>query len=132
MDPITGNLFALVRDRRGDSLVLELTRRFLREPGEEPKTLFRLEEFQEDVMEGRQPRGSVQFPNALLPEELDFVAFDNLGRLYMGAGSKDLVLEFELDRPDVRHMVGVSAVVVDDAEGGTSPSLRIQAWTKSP
>ena len=34
--------------------------------------------------------------------------------LYLGATANDLVMKFELDRPDVRHAVGVAAVVAED------------------
>ena len=75
---------------------------------------------------------SLRLPPGLLPEELDFLAFDAADMLYLGASEKDLVLKFDLDRSDPRHAVGIAGVVEDVPEGTiASPRVRLHAWKKS-
>ena len=74
-----------------------------------------------------------QLPTTLLPEALDFIAFDHLGLLYIGAKDQNLVLKFDLDRPDARYHVEVIGVVdLPRDSTSVSPRVRLQAWTRSP
>jgi hypothetical protein len=75
----------------------------------------------------------VQLPATLLPDQLDFLAFDNLGLLYLGSREKDLVLKFDLDRVgSSRHMVHVAAVTLGGtAREADSEAARLQAWRKN-
>jgi hypothetical protein len=145
VDPLSASLFALVRERLGDTVVLELGSGWLADPTEEPLRVFSLEDFVEETMEGRsQDReterkraasmiASVRLPTTVLPEDLDFLAFDNLGLLYLGARDKDLVLRFDLDRlGSSRHMVNIAAAIQGVSTKATgSPKARLQAWRKN-
>ena len=143
-DPLEGSLFALVRTRIGDFQVLELDRAWMR-AGEElddedarpsPEPLFSLREWQMRLEEGKVESREVPFPlqelprrmEALRTKELDFVAFDAQGSLYMGAAERDLVLKFDLDRPSGRYTVGVSATVIDGSDGAST--VRVHAWKR--
>ena len=133
LEPNSGNIFALMRDRQGDSVILELERRWLRDPSEEVEPIFKLGDFRTETLEGRSERANTsdtvplaRLPSALVPERLDFLAFDYLGLLYIGAREQNLVLKFDLDRPDARHTVEIVGVVSED---GTA---RFHGWKRNP
>ena len=143
-DPIDGNLFALVRSKIGDFMVVELSRAWIETamssvgmPPEEPRVLFSLEAWQRKLEEGDVATTEIPFHPSELPvrmnvlrtEELDFVAFDALGSLYMGAKEANLVLNFELLRPSGRYAVGLAAGVVERGSG-LAPEVRMHAWKK--
>jgi hypothetical protein len=144
-DPFSGSLFVLSRERLGDMVVFELASAWLSDPSTSPIRVFSLEDFAEETMDGRsQDREteerraastllSVQLPATLLPDQLDFLAFDNLGLLYLGSREKDLVLKFDLDRVgSSRHMVHVAAVTLGGtAREADSEAARLQAWRKN-
>ena len=144
LEPQSGNLFVLLRQRSRDFAIYELTRRWIREPTEEPEKIFSLQAFreqQQDRMDGTTTGGTTtdtmakpsQLPTTLLPEALDFIAFDHLGLLYIGAKDQNLVLKFDLDRPDARYHVEVIGVVdLPRDSTSVSPRVRLQAWTRSP
>ncbi|HXV62724.1 MAG TPA: prepilin-type N-terminal cleavage/methylation domain-containing protein [Vicinamibacteria bacterium] len=133
-DPVGGNLFALVRDGTTDFLVVELDDIRLRggSVATRPRVIFSLRRWQVRLEEGRVAPRELPFPLQELPQrmaylrtgEVDFIAFDSLGSLYMGARERNLVLKFELDRPSGRYAVGVAGGVV----GG---SIRLHAWKKT-
>lgn len=141
-DPIAGTLFALVRERGGDHVVLELDRRWLdfdpdsKEKRSAPRVVFSLRDWQERLQEGSFGPRELPFPPQELPQRmaylttdvLDFIAFDARGSLYMGVRGGNLVLKFELDRPSGRYAVGLAAGVID-VEGKT---IRLHAWKKGP
>jgi prepilin-type N-terminal cleavage/methylation domain-containing protein len=135
-DPVSGDLFALVRDRSADFVALELGRGFLKGTAE-PERVFSLREWREGLMDVQtDPRnlpppteGASALPSIAL-EELDFVSFDAFGSLYTGSRKASLVLKFELDRPSGRYVVGLAAGVVERGEG-LSPAIRMHAWKKS-
>ena len=150
-DPIEGSLLALVRERTGDFLVVELSRAWLKgteddedsatrsESKHEPRVLFSLREWQRKLEEGRVEPGEIPFPVQELPlrmaqlrtDEVNFIAFDTLGALYMGATEANLVLKFELARPSGRYTVGVAAGVVELGEL-LAPEVRIHGWRRAP
>ena len=138
-DSLSGSLFALVRERRGDTVVVELDSAWIAGSSEEPIRVFSLDDLREESMEGRsQDREtetkraatsltSTRLAASLVPETLDFLAFDNLGFLYLGAREKDLVLKFDLDRlGGSRHIVNIAAAT----EAG-SRKARLHAWRKN-
>jgi Prokaryotic N-terminal methylation motif len=139
-DPVSGDLFALVLDSQGDSVVLELGPGFLKgvsgKKGE-PKRVFSLREWRTQAAEGRLDPGERQLATQELSdrlaftdvEDLDSLSFDALGSLYTGNRDKRLVLKFELDRPSGRYAVGLAAGVVERGEG-LSPVIRMHAWKK--
>ena len=144
LDPVSENLFVLVREPLGDTVVLELSQQRPRGAEAELHRAFSLADFREEMMEGPSRRRStsrgeipslvvsLRLPPGLLPEELDFLAFDAADMLYLGASEKDLVLKFDLDRSDPRHAVGIAGVVEDVPEGTiASPRVRLHAWKKS-
>jgi prepilin-type N-terminal cleavage/methylation domain-containing protein len=124
-DPVSGDLFALVRDASADFVALELGRGFLKGLAE-PRQVFSLRESRE--------RGLEVISGPPLPpleiEELDFLSFDSFGSLYLGCRKASLVLKFELDRPSGRYVVGLAAGVVERGEG-LMPAIRMHAWKKS-
>jgi hypothetical protein len=135
-DPVSGDLFALVRDARADFVALELSRRFLKGVAE-PRQVFSLREWREGVVEAKATPG--ELPLAMegvsaLPsleiEELDFLSFDSFGSLYTGSRSASLVLKFELDRPSGRYVVGLAAGLVERGEG-LAPAIRMHSWKRS-
>ncbi len=143
-DPIDGDLFALVRTPTGDFIVVELSRAWMRAledfsggPPEEPRVVFSLEQWQRKLEEGDVETTEIPFHPSELPlrmnvlrtDELDFLSFDALGSLYMGAKEANLVLKFELPRPSGRYTVGIAAGIVDRGFGLT-PELRMHAWKK--
>jgi hypothetical protein len=143
-DPIDGNLFALVRTQTGDFVVVELSRAWMvtsenapSDPTEGPRLVFSLERWQRALEEGAVETTTLPFHPSELPvrmsvlrtEELDFVSFDALGALYMGAKRANLVLKFDLPRPSGRYTVGLAAGVVERGVGLT-PELRMHAWKK--
>ena len=76
---------------------------------------------------GNDPSQDRSYLYSFLSETLDFLAFDNLGFLYLGAREKDLVLKFDLDRlGGSRHIVNIAAAT----EAG-SPKARLHAWRKN-
>jgi hypothetical protein len=135
-DPVSGDLFAIVRDATADFVVLQLGRGFLKGRGE-PKRLFSLREWREGFLDVKTDPRDLPFAMEGVPalpsleiEELDFLSFDSFGSLYMGCRKTSLVLKFELDRPSGRYVVGLAAGVVERGEG-LSPSIRMHAWKKS-
>lgn len=142
LEPLSGNLFVLLRERLGDFVVTELTRRWLRRPTERINTVFSLEDFRERTQKGDTGEKdmkasttmvlSARLPSTLIPERLDFLAFDDLGLLYLGAYEQDLVLKFDLDRSDTRHAVDIAGVVEDSQTTGTSSKVRLHAWRRNP
>lgn len=114
-------------------MILELERRWLRDPSEEIEPIFRLTNFRTEMVESRLERTTTsdavplaRLPSALVPEQLDFLAFDTLGLLYIGAREQNLVLKFDLDRPDARHTVEVVGVVSED------DTARFHGWKRNP
>jgi hypothetical protein len=72
-----------------------------------------------------------RLPSTLIPDRLDFIAFDDFGFLYVGAVDRDLILKFDLDRLDARYVIGVAAVVEEVLRGtGVAPKVRLSAWKK--
>lgn len=119
--------------------MLELDSAWIAGSSEEPVFVFSLEDFSEESMEGRSQDRETEEKRAatsltstplatnLLPETLDFLAFDNLGFLYLGARDKDLVLKFDLDRlGSSRHIVNIAA-----ATAAGSRKARLHAWRKN-
>lgn len=125
VDPESGNLFALVGERSGDTTIVELSRYWLANPVGEANRIFSLNEFRDKT---------VRLSSTLLPEQLDFVAFDDYGLLYVGATEQDLVLKFDLGRPDARHEVEIAGVALErtGAAEGTLPDVKLHAWRKRP
>jgi hypothetical protein len=135
-DPVSGDLFALVRDPTADFVVIELGRGFLKGLAD-PPPLFSLREWRDGLLDVKtDPRElpfafqGVEALPSLEIEELDFLSFDSFGSLYMGCRKASLVMKFELDRPSGRYVVGLAAGVVERGEG-LSPSIRMHAWKKS-
>jgi len=141
-DPVEGSLLCLVRARNGDFVILELSRAWLRGadvlegvPREDPPVLFSLREWVTKLEEGRVDQSEIPFSlgelaqkmGVLRIDNLDFLSFDSLGSLYMGAWEENLVLKFQLARPSRRYAVGVAAGVVERG-AGLSPMVRIHAW----
>ena len=134
-DPVSGDLFALVRDPTADFVALELGRGFLKGRAE-PRPLFSLRQWREGLLDVKTDPRDLPFAIQGVPalpsleiEELDFLSFDSFGSLYMGCRKASLVLKFELDRPSGRYVVGLAAGVVERGEG-LSPSIRMHAWKK--
>jgi hypothetical protein len=146
-DPIDASLFALVRKPIGDFVVLELNRAWVdaaeqsqqAEGGQprQPRLMFSLEAWQRKLEEGDVTTAEIPFHPSELPqrmavlrtEALDFLSFDALGSLYMGAKEANLVLKFELPRPSGRYAVGLAAGVVERGSG-LAPELRMHGWKK--
>ena len=135
-DPVSGDLFALVRDPTADFVVLELGRGFLKSLAE-PRPLFSLREWRDGLLDVKSDPRALPFAIQGVPalpsleiEELDFLSFDSFGSLYMGCRKASLVLKFELDRPSGRYVIGLAAGVVERGEG-PSPSIRMHAWKKN-
>ena len=139
-EPISGHLFVLLREWDGDYAIYELTPWWLAEPElSAPLEVFRLSEFREEM--STEPTAkliddtdvgplviSVRLPALLVPDDLDFLTFDSLGLMYVGAREADLVLQFDLDRRrDERNAVGLSAVV-EETPAGRAPRVRFEAW----
>ncbi len=135
-DPVSGDLFAIVRDATADFVVLELGRGFLKSLAE-PRPLFSLRAWREGLLDVKtDPRDlpfaieGVEGLPSLDIDELDFLSFDSFGSLYMGCRTASLVLKFELARPSGRYVVGLAAGVVERGED-LSPLIRMHAWKKS-
>lgn len=135
-DPVSGDLFALVRDPTADFVVLELGRGFLKSVAD-PRPFFSLREWRDGLLDVKTDPRDLPFAIQGVPalpsleiEELDFLSFDSFGSLYMGCRKASLVLKFELDRPSGRYVIGLAAGVVERGEG-LSPSIRMHAWKKS-
>lgn len=143
-DPIEGDLFVLVRSSTDDYVVVELSRTWMNAteesdetPSEPPRVVFSLEEWQRSLEEGDVRTTEIPFHPSELPsrmsalrtDELDFLAFDAFGSLYVGAQEADLVLEFELPRPSGRYTVGLAAGVVE-RRPDSKPEVRMHAWKK--
>ncbi|HEY7700417.1 MAG TPA: hypothetical protein VIE88_18460, partial [Vicinamibacteria bacterium] len=135
-DPVSGDLFALVRDRTADFVALSLSRGFLKGIAE-PTRLFSLREWREGLLDVKtDPRDlplampGVSALPSLEIEDLDFLSFDSFGSLYTGSRRSSLVLKFELDRPSGRYVIGLAAGVVERGEGLT-PRIRMHAWKKT-
>lgn len=137
-DPIEGHLFVLVQKPGGDFAVVELSGAWMataEESEEAPPEVFSLEEWQTKLEEGALRTSEIPFPPGELPvrmdalrtDELDFLSFDALGSLYLGATEEDLVLKFELPRPSGRYTVGLAAGVVERGSD-SSPEVRMHAW----
>lgn len=145
VDPFSGSLFVLIRERLGDTTVFELGSGWLSDPTIEPIRVFSLADFSEETTEDRsqdreqeQARAestilSARLPAELLPESLDFLAFDNLGFLYLGASERDLVMKFDLDKAESsRHIVNIAGTVEGLRRNTNgSPTIRLQAWRKN-
>ncbi len=144
LEPHSGNLFVLLRERSRDNSIYELTRRWIREPTGEPEKIFSLRRFRSQQQDGVDENKTsstnnetivrpAHLPTTLLPESLDFIAFDHLGLLYIGAKDRSLVLKFDLDRPDARYHVEVTGIVdLPRDPTSTSPRIRLHAWTRNP
>jgi prepilin-type N-terminal cleavage/methylation domain-containing protein len=135
-DPVSGDLFALLRDPTADFVVLELGRRFLKGL-QDPTPLFSLRAWRGGLLDVKtDPRDlpfaiqGVEALPSLEIEELDFLSFDSFGSLYMGCRKASLVLKFELDRPSGRYVVGLAAGVVERGPDLT-PAVRMHAWKKT-
>jgi prepilin-type N-terminal cleavage/methylation domain-containing protein len=139
-DPVSGDLFALVRNPVGDSLVIELGPAFLKGlPGKagEPKPVFSFREWRTSATESRLDPREMQIATEVMSDrlaftdvqELDSLSFDALGSLYTGNRDASLVLKFELDRPSGRYAVGLAAGVVERG-AGLAPEIRMHAWKK--
>lgn len=128
-DPATGSLYALLRERLGDMVLLELSRPWLRGPRQRPHEVFRLSRWRKELETTMPKLDDVRIPWGLFPRSLDFVSFDPTGYLYFGA--PDLVMKGELPRPGAVafHSVGLSGVV---AQGAGEKTARLQAWRKTP
>ena len=75
----------------------------------------------------------IHLPTTLLPEALDFITFDHFGLLYIGARDRNLILKFDLDRPDARYHVEVTGTVsLPDDPTSPAPKVRIKAWSRNP
>jgi hypothetical protein len=131
LDPLTGSLYALLADPLGDTVLLELSRPWLRRPQTPPREAFRLSSWRKEVERTLPEAGDVVIPRNLLPPSLDFVSFDASGALYFGAAKVELVLQAELDRPGGvgLHTLGVAGIVGQEP-GLVRKSIRIQAWRK--
>jgi hypothetical protein len=129
LDPLGNALYALLVGPDGDTVVVEIPSSWIRDPTGPLSEVFRLSRFRRELEEGKLPPGSMLLPTALVPEKLDFLAFDALGALYLGAGEKNLVLKFDFTRPGpgLRHAVGVAAVVEPSGEGFR---VRLHTWKK--
>jgi hypothetical protein len=136
-DPVSGDLFALVRDATADFVALELGRGFLKGLAE-PNPVFSLREWREGVLDVKSdPRELSSMAMEGVPalptleiEELDFLSFDAFGSLYTGCRRASLVLKFELDRPSSRYVVGLAGGVVERGEG-LPPVIRLHSWKQS-
>jgi hypothetical protein len=139
-DPLSGDLFALVRNATADFVALELGRGFLKGLAE-PRQVFSLREWREGALPVKSdPRGlstamamaieGVPALPALEIEELDFLSFDAFGSLYTGCRKASLALKFELDRPSGRYVVGLAGGVVERGEG-LPPLIRLHSWKQS-
>jgi prepilin-type N-terminal cleavage/methylation domain-containing protein len=136
-DPVSGSLFALVREpTTGDSVVLELGRAFLKGLAE-PKRQFSLGAWREGIKSPRSDPRELPVTTEGVPalgsleiEDFDFLSFDLFGSLYLGSRRASLVLKFELARPSGRYRVGLSAGVLERG-GELPPSIRMHAWRKS-
>jgi hypothetical protein len=142
-DPLDGNLFALVRTAFDDFQVVELRRSWVSErargvDADLPEPLFSLDSWQTKLQEGDLEPRELPFSlqelagrmGELATDELDFVAFDDYGSLYLGSQNNNLVLKFELDRPSGLYTVGLSATVEESASG--EGTVTYQAWKKRP
>ena len=140
-DPLSGYLFALVEERMGDTVVVELPPWWLKNPEHRPPTRrFSLTQFREETIDGPIERPlhldnvsplvcAVRLPAWLIPERLDFMAFDSLGLMYLASRENDLVLQFDLDRrDDERNAVGIAAVTTSGP--GNARQVRLHTWKK--
>jgi hypothetical protein len=128
-DPVSGSLYALVRERGGDSVLLELSRAWLRRPAASPTEAFRLSRWKREI-ETAFPGGETPvLPLILRPSRADFAAFDAVGGLYLGASETRLVLKFDLDRPggSADHTLGLTGVV-EQERGSPRKRVRLYAW----
>jgi hypothetical protein len=131
-DPVSGSLYTLVREKQGDTVLLELSRSWLRRPDRAPAEAFRLSRWRRE-METILPGGDTPvLPPLLLPSRLDFARFDAAGGLYFGASDTRVVLKFDLDRPagTTDHNLGVAAVV-EQERGSARKRVRMLAWRKA-
>jgi len=128
LDPLGNSLYALLVDRDGDSVVVEIPLGWIRNPTGPLPEILRWSRYRRELEEGKLPPGSLLIPGGLVPEKLDFLAFDSVGSLYLGAPEKNLVLKFDFNRPGpgLRHAVGVAAVV--DASGERPRRVRLHTW----
>src|SRR5262249_10528791 len=128
-DPLSGALYALVRESGGDTVLLELSRTWLRRPLGPPAEAFRLSRWRRE-METAFPGGDTPvLPLMLRPSRVDFAAFDAVGGLYIGASETRVVLKFDLDRPGgtADHTLGVTGVV-EQERGSLRKRVRLYAW----
>jgi hypothetical protein len=130
-DPLSGSLDALVREKGGDTVLLELSRAWLRRPDGPPAAAFRLSRWKREMETSFPGSETPVLPLMLRPNRLDFAAFDSTGALYLGASETRLVLKFDLDRPGgtTDHNLGVAAVV-EQEQGSARKRVRVHAWRK--
>ena len=139
-DSLSGALFALMEERMGDTVVVELPSWWLRSPGGTLTELFSLAKFRQETLDGPVQAEldvddvspivfAIRLPVHLIPKTLDFVAFDSLGLMYLASRDSDLVLQFDLDRrDDERNAVGVAAVTTTGPDG--TRQVVLNAWKK--
>ena len=99
-DPKGNSLYALVRDSRADTVIIEISPLWSGESSQMPLEVFRLSHWRRQVDRAPLSR-SVSLPDGLMPERLDFVSFDSFGSLYLGVTEMDLVLRVHVNRRGV-------------------------------
>jgi hypothetical protein len=131
-DPLTGSLHALFGERGGDTVLLELTRSWLRRPEGEPREAFRLSAWKREVETMLPDADTPGIGGALFPTRLEFAAFDETGAVYFGAAGVGLVLKCDLDRPGgaSHHAVAVAAVIEQDRRS-EAKLPRLLGWRRS-
>jgi len=97
-DPKGNSLYALVRDSRADTVIVEISPRWSGDPSQMPFEIFRLSDWWRQLDEAAVSR-SVSLPGELMPERLDFLSFDPVGSLYLGVTEMDMVLRIHVNRP---------------------------------
>jgi len=132
VDPLTGSLYVLMRDGRGDSVLVELSRLWLRRPEGLPREAFRLSAYKKQIESTFPTLGEVRIHPSLFPPFLDFVAFDAAGSLYLGASKTSIVVQAELERPGgvSFHRVGLAGIVGQDPHSDKKV-VRLNAWKKT-
>jgi hypothetical protein len=131
-DPLTGGLFALFGERGGDTILLEMTRRWLKRPEGKPREVFRLSAWKREVETTLPDAETPGIDGALFPTRLEFASFDDTGAVYFGAASVGLVLKCDLDRPGgvSHHRVRLAAVVEQDLRSETIIP-RVLGWRRA-
>lgn len=141
VDSLSGYLYVLA-ESPFDTTIVQLDSGWLDSPREIPSPLFSLEQFRRETNGQPAPKpvdyGAVssfvlspRLPPSLVPDEIDFIAFDASGFLYLGASERSLVLQFDLDRDhDPAYSVTLGATV-EPARAGVlgPPAVQLRAWT---